>query len=105
MLAVAAADAELPPRAIERSAGGNLAVFSLASADHGEGRDRGRGVLAYPVADLLVPEVKLSAEPGGIERAPHLPGIAVAFDLWVASLVVQHDLILCPSDSHWRHLP
>ena len=54
-----------------------MAVFSPASADHGQGRDLGRGVLAYLVADLLVPGVKLSTEPGGIKRAPHFPGIAV----------------------------
>ena len=26
-------------------------------------------------------------------------------DLWIASLVVQHDLVLCTSDRHFRHLP
>ena len=77
MSAVTAADADLRPRSIERSAGGNLVVFSLASADRGQGRDLGRGVLAYLAADLLVSGVKLSAEPGGIERASHLLRIAV----------------------------
>ncbi|HUF64173.1 MAG TPA: type II toxin-antitoxin system VapC family toxin [Verrucomicrobiales bacterium] len=26
-------------------------------------------------------------------------------DLWIAALVVQHDLILCTSDPHFQHLP
>ncbi len=26
-------------------------------------------------------------------------------DLWIASLVVQHDLVLCTSDRHFRQLP
>ena len=26
-------------------------------------------------------------------------------DLWIAALVVQHNLILCTSDSHFQHLP
>ncbi len=26
-------------------------------------------------------------------------------DLWIASLVLQHNLILCTSDSHYRHIP
>ena len=26
-------------------------------------------------------------------------------DLWIASLVVQHDLVLCTSDRHFRALP
>jgi len=25
-------------------------------------------------------------------------------DLWIAALVLQHDLILCTSDSHFKHL-
>lgn len=26
-------------------------------------------------------------------------------DLWIASLVVQHNLVLCTSDIHFKHLP
>ena len=26
-------------------------------------------------------------------------------DLWIASLVIQHDLVLCTSDRHFRQLP
>ncbi|MBC7965347.1 MAG: PIN domain-containing protein [Fuerstia sp.] len=26
-------------------------------------------------------------------------------DLWIAALVVQHNLILCTSDAHFQHLP
>jgi tRNA(fMet)-specific endonuclease VapC len=26
-------------------------------------------------------------------------------DLWIAALVIQHNLILCTSDSHFQHLP
>jgi tRNA(fMet)-specific endonuclease VapC len=26
-------------------------------------------------------------------------------DLWIAALVVQHNLLLCTSDTHFRHLP
>ncbi len=26
-------------------------------------------------------------------------------DLWIAALVVQHDLVLCSSDAHFDHLP
>lgn len=26
-------------------------------------------------------------------------------DLWIAALVVQHDLVLCSSDAHFQHLP
>ena len=26
-------------------------------------------------------------------------------DLWIAALVIEHDLLLCSRDSHFRHLP
>jgi len=26
-------------------------------------------------------------------------------DIWIAALVIQHDLILCTSDAHFEHLP
>lgn len=26
-------------------------------------------------------------------------------DLWIAALVVQHDLVLCTADPHFQHLP
>jgi tRNA(fMet)-specific endonuclease VapC len=26
-------------------------------------------------------------------------------DLWIAALVVQHNLVLCTSDAHFQHLP
>ncbi len=26
-------------------------------------------------------------------------------DLWIAALVVEHDLMLCTRDAHFRHLP
>lgn len=26
-------------------------------------------------------------------------------DLWIAALVVQHNLVLCTSDNHFQHLP
>jgi tRNA(fMet)-specific endonuclease VapC len=33
-------------------------------------------------------------------------GIAIPTnDLWIAALVVQHNLVLCTSDAHFQHLP
>lgn len=33
-------------------------------------------------------------------------GVAIPTnDLWIASLIVQHNLILCTSDTHFQHLP
>ncbi len=38
----------------------------------------------------------------------HLRNLGVAIptnDLWIAALAVQHNLILCTSDTHFQHLP
>jgi len=33
-------------------------------------------------------------------------GVAIPTnDLWIAALVVQHNLVLCTSDAHFQHLP
>lgn len=34
-------------------------------------------------------------------RGAHVP----TNDLWIAAIVVQHDLVLCTSDRHFRQLP
>jgi predicted nucleic acid-binding protein len=40
-----------------------------------------------------------------VKTRPRSSADATLNDLWIAALVLQHDLILCTSDQHFRQLP
>ena len=62
--------------------------------------------LASPRVALLLPDEQTTHHYAHLHRQLREEGAAVPTnDLWIAALVVQHDLVLCTSDGHFRRLP
>ncbi len=65
-----------------------------------------RRFLASPRASILLPDEQTAHHYAQLHFQLRAKGAAIPTnDLWIASLVVQHDLILCTSDNHFRQLP
>ena len=65
-----------------------------------------RRFLASPRVSILLPDEQTAHHYAQLHFQLRAKGAAIPTnDLWIASLVVQHDLILCTSDSHFRQLP
>jgi len=65
-----------------------------------------RRFLASPRVSILHPDEQTTHHYAQLHFQLRARGAAVPTnDLWIASLVVQHDLILCTSDTHFRQLP
>lgn len=65
-----------------------------------------RRFLASPRASILLPDEQTAHHYAQLHFQLRAKGVAIPTnDLWIASLVVQHDLILCTSDNHFRQLP
>ena len=62
--------------------------------------------LASPRVALLLPDEQTTHHYAHLHRQLREEGAAVPTnDLWIAALVLQHDLVLCTSDGHFRRLP
>ena len=62
--------------------------------------------LASPRVSVLLPDEQTSHHYAQLHLQLRDAGAAIPTnDLWIAALAVQHDLILCTSDRHFRHLP
>ncbi len=62
--------------------------------------------LASPRVALLLPDEQTTHHYAHLHRQLREEGAAVPTnDLSIAALVVQHDLVLCTSDGHFRRLP
>ena len=65
-----------------------------------------RRFLASPRVSILLPDEQTAHHYAQLHFQLRAKGAAIPTnDLWIASLVVQHDLILCTSDNHFRQLP
>ena len=62
--------------------------------------------LASPRVSVLCPDDQTTHHYAQLYLQLRNRGVAIPTnDLWVASLAVQHDLVLCTSDRHFRQLP
>lgn len=60
--------------------------------------------LSSPRVSILLPDEQTTHHYARLYLQLRSKGIAIPTnDLWIAALVVQHDLVLCTSDSHFRH--
>ena len=65
-----------------------------------------RRFLASPRVSILLPDEQTAHHYAQLHFQLRAKGAAIPTnDLWIASLVVQYDLILCTSDNHFRQLP
>ena len=65
-----------------------------------------RRFLASPRVSVLLPDEQTTHQYAQLHFQLRAKGAAIPTnDLWIASLVVQHDLLLCTSDRHFRQLP
>ena len=65
-----------------------------------------RRFLASPRVSILLPDEQTAHHYAQLHFQLRAKGAVIPTnDLWIASLVVQHDLILCTSDNHFRQLP
>ena len=61
--------------------------------------------LANPRVAVLYPDEATTSHYAELFAELRQQGTAIPTnDLWIAALVRQHDLVLCTSDSHFRHL-
>ena len=62
--------------------------------------------LASPRVSTLLPDEQTTHHYAQLHRQLRSEGAPIPTnDLWIAALVVQHDLVLCTSDNHFRRLP
>ena len=62
--------------------------------------------LAGPRVSVLLPDEQTTHHYAQLHLQLRNQGVRIPTnDLWIASLVVQQDLVLCTSDRHFRHLP
>ena len=62
--------------------------------------------LASPRTSVVSPDEQTTHHYAQLYLQLREKGAAIATnDLWIAALAVQHDLVLCTSDRHFRHLP
>ena len=62
--------------------------------------------LASPRVSILLPDEQTAHHYAQLHLQLRSRGAAIPTnDLWIASLAVQHDLVLCTSDRHFGHLP
>ena len=62
--------------------------------------------LASPRVSVLLPDEQTTHHYAQLHLQLRNQGVRIPTnDLWIASLVVQQDLVLCTSDRHFRHLP
>ena len=62
--------------------------------------------LASPRVSVLLPDEQTAHHYAQLHLQLRNKGASIPTnDLWIASLVVQQDLVLCTSDRHFRHLP
>ena len=62
--------------------------------------------LNSPRVSLLIPDDQTTHHYAQLYLQLRRKSVAVPTnDLWIAALVVQHNLILCTSDTHFQHFP
>ena len=62
--------------------------------------------LNTPRVSVLLPDEQTTHHYAQLHLQLRKKGAAIPTnDLWIAALIVQHNLVLCTSDSHFQHLP
>ena len=62
--------------------------------------------LGSPRVSVLSPDEQTTHHYAQLHLRLRAKGTAIPTnDLWIASLAIQHSLVLCTSDRHFRHLP
>ena len=62
--------------------------------------------LNSPRVSILLPDEQTTHHYAQLYLQLRRKGAAIPTnDLWIAALVVQHNLVLCTSDPHFQHLP
>ena len=62
--------------------------------------------LGSPRVTVLLPDEQTTHHYAQLYLQLRKKGVAIPTnDLWIAALVVQHNLVLCTSDTHFQHLP
>ncbi len=62
--------------------------------------------LGSPRVSVLLPDEQSTHHYAQLYLQLRKKGVAIPTnDLWIAALVVQHDLVLCTSDTHFQSLP
>lgn len=62
--------------------------------------------LASPRVSVLAPDEQTTHHYAGLHRQLRRAGRPIPTnDLWIAALAVQHDLVLCTADRHFRWIP
>ena len=62
--------------------------------------------LNSPRVSILLPDEQTTHHYAQLYLQLRKKGAAISTnDLWIAALVVQHNLVLCTSDPHFQHLP
>jgi tRNA(fMet)-specific endonuclease VapC len=73
------------------------------------GRDNERVLqqfLGRPGIDVLLPDEDTTRHYAAVYRQLRSQGTPIpTHDLWIAALVLQHDLVLATRDAHFNHLP
>lgn len=89
-----------------------LMVLAELRAGFAAGRQEGANAanlqrfLGSPRVSILLPDEQTTHHYAQIYLLLRNKGVAIPInDLWIAALVVQHNLVLCTSDSHFQHLP
>lgn len=71
-----------------------------------ENERRLKQLLARPGVDLLFADAATTHHYANLFRQLREAALPIPTnDLWIAALVVQHDLALCSRDEHFRNLP
>ncbi len=62
--------------------------------------------MTSPRVSVLLPDEQTTHHYAQLHRQLRGDGASIPTnDLWIAALVVQHELVLCTSDRHFRRLP
>jgi tRNA(fMet)-specific endonuclease VapC len=62
--------------------------------------------LTNPIVSVLLPDVATTLKYAALFAQLRRQGTPIPTnDLWIAALALQHDLILCTKDEHFRHIP
>jgi predicted nucleic acid-binding protein len=62
--------------------------------------------LSSPRVSILLPDEQTTHHYAQLFLHLRRKGVAIPTnDLWIAALVVQHNLVLCSNDAHFSHLP
>jgi len=62
--------------------------------------------LNSPRVSMLLPDEQTTRYYAQLYLQLRNKGVAIpSNDLWIAALVIQHNLVLCTADSHFQHFP